>query len=107
MNNDLISRETLKKEFRKIYHCAETAEELANTMEDAIDNAPAVELRLGRMTNGTIIPIELPPAEWKINTITGDIFCSRCKKVRRDTRKEHVYYCNHCGARMLRASEVT
>lgn len=43
MNNDLISREALKNEFRAIYHCAETMEELANTMEDAIDNAPTVE----------------------------------------------------------------
>lgn len=42
MNNDLISREALKNEFRAIYHCAETMEELANTMEDAIDNAPTV-----------------------------------------------------------------
>ena len=43
-SGDLISREALKKEFRKIYHCAETAEELANTMEDAIDNAPSKEV---------------------------------------------------------------
>lgn len=42
-NNDLISREALKNEFRAIYHCAETMEELANTMEDAIDNAQPVE----------------------------------------------------------------
>ena len=43
MNNDLISREALKNEFRAIYHCADTVEELANTMKDAIDNAPTVE----------------------------------------------------------------
>ena len=41
-NNDLISREALKNEFRAIYHCADTVEELANTMEDVIDNAPTV-----------------------------------------------------------------
>lgn len=38
----LIDADELKKEYRKIYHCAETMEELANTMEDAIDNAPTI-----------------------------------------------------------------
>lgn len=36
----LIDADALKEEFRKIYHCAEKMEELANAMEDAIDNAP-------------------------------------------------------------------
>lgn len=29
-----------------------------------IDNAPTVELRMGRMTNGVIIPIERPQGEY-------------------------------------------
>ena len=44
MNNDLISREALKNEIRAIYHCADTVEELANTMEDVIDNASPIEI---------------------------------------------------------------
>ena len=43
MNNDLISRNALKEEFKKIYHIVETAEQLANAMEYAIDNAPTVK----------------------------------------------------------------
>lgn len=39
---DLISRSALKEEFKRIYRCAGTAEQLANNMEDAIDNAPTV-----------------------------------------------------------------
>lgn len=51
---------------------------------------------------------ELRPqeAEWIIDTITRNTICSRCRQSRRDTRTQHIYYCNHCGARMINASEV-
>lgn len=45
-------------------------------------------------------------AEWIIEKNTRDIICSNCGKSRRDTRTQHIYYCNHCGARMINASEV-
>lgn len=34
------------------------------TAKSYIDNAPTVELRMGRMINGTIVPIERPTGEW-------------------------------------------
>lgn len=38
--------------------------------------------------------------EWKTNMTTGDIFCSCCKESRRDTRINHINFCNSCGADM-------
>lgn len=49
---------------------------------------------------------ERPQGEWIFNKLTGDTICSRCRRTRRDTRKEHIYFCNHCGTRMITASEV-
>lgn len=43
---------------------------------------------------------ERPQGEWKTNLTTGDIFCSCCKEVRRDTRIKHINFCNSCGADM-------
>ena len=43
---------------------------------------------------------EQKTGEWKTNLTTGDIFCSRCKGVRRDTRINHINFCNSCGADM-------
>lgn len=56
----------------------------------------------GKIKIELLIPQE---AEWIIDTITRDTICSRCRQSRRDTRTEHIYYCNHCGARMITASE--
>lgn len=64
-----------------------------------IDNAPTVELRMGRMTNGVIIPIKRPQGEW-ITTRTmlhdGDPYCSICDE-------ENIIrsnFCPNCGASM-------
>lgn len=59
MSNDLISREALKK--HKVY--SEERHEYVVPVYN-IDNAPTVELLMGRMTNGVIIPIERPTGEW-------------------------------------------
>ena len=68
--------------------------------EILIDNTPTIELLIARGTNGIVIPMTRPTGEWKTNLTTGDIFCSCCKEVRRDTRINHINYCNSCGAEM-------
>lgn len=45
------------------------------------------------------------PGEWKTNMTTGDVFCSCCKEVRRDTRINHINFCNSCGAKMKGGAE--
>ena len=46
-----------------------------------------------------------PQGKWRL-TLTGDVICSVCKLPRRDTRTNHIQFCNHCGARMTTASEA-
>ena len=38
---------------------------LVHNFRNLVDNAPTVELRMGRMTNGIIIPIERPTGEYQ------------------------------------------
>lgn len=96
MNNDLISREALLKameeERRYLLARGQTGAEhiIVHHCLPIIDNAPTVER---------------PQGEWKINLTTGDIFCSCCKEVRRDTRIKHINFCNSCGADMRGGAE--
>lgn len=70
MNNDLISREALKKVIETYRPTLLISDYLdgKNRMVDycisEIDNAPPVELVIGRMVNGVIIPIKRPQGEW-------------------------------------------
>lgn len=68
--NDLVSREALKEAFRNncfhnCYYCklAKWDKKGACYICGLIDNAPTVELQMGRMVNGVIIPIERPQGE--------------------------------------------
>lgn len=102
---DLISRSELrqKMEFVCMDILAGRKPYVAPLAE--IDNAPTVPLPdfiegykqaiLDGKTN-----YARPTGEWKINLTTGDIFCSCCKEVRRDTRINHINFCNSCGADM-------
>ena len=40
-----------------------------------------------------------PQGEWVKNEI-NEVVCSRCGETRRDTRTNHLNFCNHCGANM-------
>lgn len=53
--------------------------------ESEIDNAPPVS--------------DFKEGKWRL-TLTGDVICSVCKLPRRDTRIDHIQFCNHCGADM-------
>lgn len=52
------------------------------------------------MKVGKTLNPKIKQGEWIFNKLTGDTICSRCRRARRDTRTEHIYYCNHCGAKM-------
>lgn len=119
---DLISREALKEhkflspQVKVIggRHCGKIREPIIEAYQkgwndciDAIiDNAPTVfddKAYSDGYTQGTCDcehAHERQKGEWKINLTTGDIFCSCCKEVRRDTRIKHINFCNSCGADM-------
>lgn len=119
---DLISREALKEhkflspQVKVIggRHCGKIREQIIEAYQkgwndciDAIiDNAPTVfddKAYSDGYTQGTCDcehAHERQKGEWKINLTTGDIFCSCCKEVRRDTRIKHINFCNSCGADM-------
>lgn len=111
MNNDLISREDLKKAVEK-----EQAQYKLNTESDAakwdecdrilfmIEILPAVDkgYQEGHI-DGMLQAEKLyarPVGEWIIDKNTRDIICSCCGQSRRDTRANHIFFCNHCGAKM-------
>ena len=110
-SGDLISREALKKEFKAIYHCAETMEEVANTMEDAIDNAPTLEVYTkDDMTkeylkgyNDCKEMTERQKGEWYYSIDKG-WECNQCHEIVKDMptcmRKALYNFCPNCGADM-------
>ena len=100
MNNDLISREALKEKMREADAEAIDYEMLVVMYEKLVDNAPTVELKMGRMVNGIIIPVERPQGEWERDdehSITFDLFkCSQCGF----WGHTHFRFCPNCGAGM-------
>lgn len=63
-------------------------------LDKIINNAPTVELRMGRMTNGVIIPIERPQGEW-IRLSNRLYKCKNCGYI-----SDYKYPFCHCGADM-------
>ena len=60
-------------------------------------NSPTVELQMGRMVNGVVIPIERLPGEWIDINGDGSLWkCSNCG----ETSCCRGKYCSDCGARM-------
>lgn len=95
----------LNSGFPTIYH-TEFGDEVINT--DDIRNAPTVELHMGRMIDGNIIPIERPTGHW-INHY-DDLFpeesteeCSICHQEQSIGNDDN--YCPNCGAKMKGAEE--
>jgi len=80
-----------------------SGEELDNTILNAIDNAPTVELLIGRMVNGVIIPIKRPQGEWivKSSGTTHYFMCSKCGSAGDIQDK----YCRECGLKMKGGDE--
>lgn len=46
-----------------------------------------------------------PQGKW-IKDNLGTVICSECKRPRRDSRVNHVNFCNSCGAHMKGANDV-
>lgn len=105
--SELISREWLEDAFDNLCcHNCKICRNFRN--EDSfykcalIDNAPTVEPDMAQVLayESGKASAERPQGEWKTNLTTGDIFCSCCKEVRRDSRIKHINFCNSCGAKM-------
>ena len=78
MNDDLISRKALKKEFETLFYndCGDFVR-----TERLIDDAPT---------------IERPRGKWITDGLHNTV-CSICGGIRRDGRFEHINFCNKCG----------
>ena len=85
MNNDLISREALKKTFHKrIYYFDKSSWDEANAI---IDNAPTVE--------------ERPKGEWIDHSEEGYVECPFCEHLTNcEDNIDELHYCWNCGAKM-------
>ena len=91
----LIDADELKKQFED------------RTLEDftcyhfieAIDNSPTVELQMGRMTNGIIIPIERPTGEWKC--FIGSAYYGVDEDGEPIWRGRKIYHCPFCNRRTV------
>ena len=101
MNDDLISRNALKKEFKTIYHCADTYEELAISVEEIINNAPAVEKVDNKNIEAILREIEdlqernnEKTINWLL-TPNGYLYCSNCKWT--SSTRERFRFCPNCG----------
>ena len=111
MNNDLISREALKKALNYIYDCAYIAskskEGIASDIIAEIDNAPTVEYTFEEAFQKTVCENKLycpsrQKGEWRY--VIRSNFpqyepicrCSICKGIGGKLDK----FCKHCGADM-------
>ena len=91
MNNDLISREALKKKLQYVYSCeyigSKSKEGIVSDIIDNIDNAPAIETQ--------------PQGEWKVKGIgintQKNIWHVVCPKCNCDMFTEFTSYCPNCG----------
>lgn len=98
MNNDLISREALKKAFEDTV-CIEPMPYAF--VKQIIDNAPTVEQRdnfdLGYIQGLEDGKNERPQGEWLyIDNEWGTFQCDKCKK----HSSINYYFCPNCGADM-------
>ena len=124
MNNDLISREALKKSLNYIYDCAyidsKSKEGIASDIIATIDNAPTVEpcyqttscLDCGNYDKENhncpryceVIKEAInsrPQGEW-IDTMYGFHTCSICGKY---GNPKFFNFCPNCGAKMKGGAE--
>lgn len=76
-----------------------------------IDNAPTVELHMGRMTNGIVIPIERPQGEWARHdewvggVYVGGFYHVNCTCEDGYYSKWETNFCPNCGRPMKKGAE--
>lgn len=101
MNNDLISREALKKDIDKFIGYLD--EDMICRIKVVIDNAPTVEGEI--LTKEAYSDLclrasrERPQGEWIMNKTSArgrNYTCTSCKKVSRNK----FNFCPNCGAKM-------
>ena len=126
MNNDLISRSELKKEFAKFdrIYIADTGNELVNAfaVDKLIDNAPTVEpfepdyvgaerLKARQrgyeegyhngMEIGKTLNPKIKQGEWIDYSNEGYVECPFCGSATNcEDNKDELHYCWNCGAKM-------
>ena len=103
MHNDLISRKALKEDFMlwfsKMTDNKRISASLMQQILCVINDAPTVELLIGRMVNGVIIPVKRPKGKWIHHDERWDI-CSNCGLGFRDLCLDGFNFCPYCGAEM-------
>jgi len=122
MNDNLISRNYIKLFVCDYEKYIENSIKVVKAVPiEAIDNAPTVEpfepdyvgaerlkarqrgyeegYRKGMEIGKTLNP-KIKQGEWILDKNTRDIICSCCRQLRRDSRTNHIFFCNHCGAEM-------
>ena len=102
MHNDLISRKALKEDFMlwfsKMTDNKRISASLMQQILCVINDAPTVELLIGRMVNGVVIPVKRPRGEWIKSNYTDEITCSVCREVMKPSIFNN--FCPNCGADM-------
>lgn len=108
MNNDLISREALRKQiddYKYFYSSFEkmTVAEFLTIVHEFIDNAPTIPQTIITEFKGCDnCELERPKGKWiDVKDIPYLANCSNCG-YQMDTHEEHGYfnYCPYCGADM-------
>ena len=120
MNNDLISREALKKAIEKAFEEANLSEYEAcvcvcEIYDKQIDNAPTVELNesviqevlnkrcMTAVTNEYLIALhgKRPQGEWIDHSEDGYVECPFCEHLTTcEDNIDELHYCWNCGAKM-------
>ena len=119
MNNDLISREALKKAIDDAYkeydgYAPEDLSRFAERVDEEIDNAPTVEnitIFCENADEKTIedLKVELervktelrPQGEWKDYSEDGYVECPICNCLTNcDDNIDELHYCWNCGAKL-------
>ena len=108
MNNDLISREALKKALKEYKYCG-----FYDKVIEIIDNAPTVDIKdeiagaynEGYMCGSREAEKARPQGEWIEvdikSTPYGGYTCNRkCNKCGYFTREYRLNFCPNCGAKM-------
>lgn len=106
MNNDLISREALKKEFEKVYPLSvnEMGGVVNKRIYDIIDNAPTVEYPFYQEAYQTGYEEgknDRPQGEWIADPL-GNYVCNKCSWV---VGKFERNFCPNCGVKMKGGAE--
>ena len=118
MNNDLISREALRKDIEHLYSVyADSKDWFYTVVLNHIDNAPTVEpncegcntwVKSTELLKKRLSYLARPKGEWKVYGKQGGIpitdMCSNCRYEMK-WYKNKYNFCPNCGAKMEGGAE--